>query len=307
MKKITSLKIAAVALFLPIAFSVNAQTADYFPEGSEWCQKTIHLMQPCVDLDDYVLSIAGDSTIGAYSYKKIYKQGVVSQQHYQSYHSNQPPCASPVYYGTYLFGLVRQDEKRMYQYDAVYGDTLLYNFDLELGDPAPETFHNFNQGFVVTAVDSVLVGPSYRKVFTFNNSTSRKLIEGLGAVGGLLIPHLPNTPNYQTGYFTYAINGTGYYPTFNSYYCQATLSVSENELNSFTAWPNPTTGKMIVRTGSQVEKIDLITFTGQTFPLEFQDLNGEQELNLSFLRPGLYLLSVSITGGQTATLRIVKE
>ena len=223
------------------------------------------------------------------------------------YPSNLPSCGGPTSYKI-LFGFLRQDDKKIYQYDGIYGDTLLYDFDLHLGDTVPETFHNFNQGLIVTAVDSLLVGTSYRKAFTLNNNVNKRLTEGLGNFGGLIFPHAPGAINYTSDFaFHYSIHNINYYPSMASGNCYSYLSIDEVEDQDVIAYPNPSSGKIRIKTGSRAAQLEVISSTGQYITLDFQSGDEEVEVDLSNLSSGIYLLRIENQEGKTTVLRVVKE
>lgn len=93
-----------------------------------------------------------------------------------------------------IVGFIRQDsvDKKVYYYPKNgIQEYVLYDFDLELGDTYPETYTNqaVDPGVTVVAIDSMLTGNGFRRVFVFGGTfDSLKLIEGIGATTGLLSP-----------------------------------------------------------------------------------------------------------------------
>ena len=79
--------------------------------------------------------INGDKIIGTHTYHKIYTTGQ---------HTNWCPSYSGYYYNACNCAL-RQDslQKKVFQYSSTYSkDTLLYDFNLNVGDTLPHTLNN---------------------------------------------------------------------------------------------------------------------------------------------------------------------
>jgi len=93
--------------------------------------------------------------------------------------------------GTYL----RQDtsERRVYQWTASLGDTLLYDFNMDLG-PYPATSIDAVP-MEITGIDSVLLGDGWHKRWVLDatdfSMTPYAVIEGVGSTFGSLGPMYP--------------------------------------------------------------------------------------------------------------------
>ena len=106
--------------------------------------------------------------IGAFTYKKIYRSGLENL------------CTPiPDYFSGY-YAAIRQDvpAKKVYANIPYEGDTLLYDFDLNVNDTLEGTWI-ISQGSVVVAIDSVIISGNYHKRFQLNYGT---LVEGVGNV-----------------------------------------------------------------------------------------------------------------------------
>src|SRR5690554_1719959 len=135
----------------------------------------------------------GDTIINGKKYIKLLEEKI-HFIHFANICHFSPDTTMPVEWSS--FGLLRNDtvnKKVYYRRQGTNSDTLLYTFDLNIGDTLPRTFinHKFNQNnaFVGYIVDSVFIesyGGVNRKVFVLNKSGSRQytLIEGIGSVRG---------------------------------------------------------------------------------------------------------------------------
>jgi len=162
------------------------QTIGYhpFPDSNAFWGQTFWYINPsnyCTDYDDQSLYISGDTTIGAYTYHKLYLNG------YWSEFCVPPNIPFPPYYyvGQY-WGAFRQDVANKKVYLNNYGnDTLAYDFNLNVGDTLRPSFINwFNY---VLSIDSVLVGSQYNKRFWLSDGwhpNYAALMEGIGNTQG---------------------------------------------------------------------------------------------------------------------------
>lgn len=288
MKK--SLLILAI-LILAFKFS-NSQTNVYhpFPEanatwvGTYWYN--VGGSGPCVVDDDYNLYIDGDTTIGIYTYHKLYKQGYIS--------SNCPP---PGYaYSRQYWSAFRQDnqERKIYLFENG-NDILAYDFNLDAGDTLPATSCLY-AGYtnIVQSIDSTLVGSEYHKRFWLNNNYAA-LIEGIGTTLGAFAPIVPF---FETGNDLWCVRRNNQIDWTSSpgNACSLT-SIGENAgtKNQISITPNPFSSATTIQTnkklinatftifnsfGRQVKQIK--NLSGHTFILQRDNLpNGIYFIRLS--------------------------
>ena len=123
---------------------------------------------------DYV--ILGDSIVNDLTYKKIGRIDYNVQ-------------CSQIYNGPYYVTLIRDDTlaRKVYHWDDLYGETIMWDFTLQVGDSVPVGF-NGGYGYEVASIDSVLCGDSYRKRFHYEGDALYpiEVVEGIGANTGLL-------------------------------------------------------------------------------------------------------------------------
>ncbi|MBC7411017.1 MAG: hypothetical protein H7331_00995 [Bacteroidia bacterium] len=104
--------------------------------------------------------------------------------------SNNSNCNYTFPYATTI--LIRNDvaNKKVYIQDpSTLQDTVLYDFNLLVGDTVPHWFTNQRSAnatpFIIQSIDSVLIGSTYRKKFNLNNTSQVFFIEGIGSSNGL--------------------------------------------------------------------------------------------------------------------------
>ncbi len=131
--------------------------------------------------------INGDTLIGNF-YHKVYLTGY--KFHY--YYSQVNTSYDSAFYCNYFIGGLREDSlKHVYFKDTLGTETLLFNFNLTIGDSidiyagSPYTFYAF-----VDSIDSVFIYNGFRKRFLLSHHPPTgyyyPLIEGIGMNYGLL-------------------------------------------------------------------------------------------------------------------------
>lgn len=244
MKKLLTLTL------LILACSTQAQVSDYFADNPEWRQDLWWGgAMPCLEIDNYVYYLNGDSVVDGYTYKKVFIRG----EHEYSWQGPWPPppdyCNGSSFYN-YFFRLVRQDGLKMYIREG-FNDYLLYDFDLSVGDTLPDTYFLMEDDIVVTSIDSILVGESYRKIFNLVNSSypyPLELIEGIGFNQGFL-EYVPDW--YPAQLICFALDGTTYYPGYGEP-CDLTVNINKPEIldAGLKIFPNPSAGNILVKFNS---------------------------------------------------------
>ncbi len=137
----------------------------------------------------------GDTIIGLYSYKKLYRS--FSRHSYTS-----GPCSYPCTGASNTteglpeyFGAIRQNTALKTVYITTVNtpqDQLLYDFNLNVGDTIPMGYIWNIGGYTITKIDSVLLAGLYHKRLIFHpgghvlDSGYSALIEGIGCVDGFI-------------------------------------------------------------------------------------------------------------------------
>lgn len=238
----TKMKIRLFVCAVLISLCAQGQSSMYhpFPDSvAYWREREVSVIwtpSPCTVNDDYVLFINGDTLIGVNTYHKLYSSGFMSA-------SCPPPGFS--YFNEYR-GAFRQDTilRRVYYVPvSAANDTLLYDFNLNLGDTLPMTY-NYGTGNVVIGIDSVLVGTSYHKRYLLSPlfqpsgaDTSYALIEGIGSTFGF---YWSIQPFFEGGSFLNCFRNNGQDYPWNSN-CEFDVRIGENggEQSETNIYPNP--------------------------------------------------------------------
>ncbi len=250
----------------------------------------------CGAHDEYTIYMKGDTTIGSNQYHKLYASGLTYCQGPPSYYFNQ------------YRGAFREDgTRKVYAVKQfALNETLVYNYNWQVGD----TVLN-GPPYVVTSIDSILIGSTYRKRWWTNawfgaaggnGDPSVSMIEGIGSTSGLLCAFECQgveegsvlngmTQNNQLDY------------SKNTGLCNFGVGMKEYKMN-WEIFPNPTTGVI-----STPENTKEITVTNSLGEIVFQGLEGKglkQEIDISHLHPGIYFVSIKTPEG-TLTRKIIKQ
>jgi hypothetical protein len=247
MKKLLLLSITMLAL----NFSYG-QTSVYhpFPDTNAIWNVTYSGYQAACAKYSYFLTT--DTTVNSFTYKKIYQQK-----------SNYPTnpwtsgcdwcCPSPAI--IFYAGALREDivAKKVY-YLPVFAssDTLLYDFNLEVGDTVPLGWNNWCSALQVGSIDSVLIGTSYRKRWNMADpnincvSTTSSVIEGIGNTFGLL-EHF-NFFEQGGNLDCFSQNNQTLYPSYSpNTVCTLVSGVEELPQVGFSVSPNPLSSQTTIQ------------------------------------------------------------
>lgn len=250
----------------------------------------------CGDYHKY--SMNGDTLFGSHYYQKIYD----TPAHYQ--YGTQYSGVFP-YTKTFSMG-IRQDTltKKIYMFNTNFADTLLYNFDLNVGDTLPSSFVNDNSTLTrnyVSSIDSILIGTTYRKqyhVSSINPTDSNyvQLIEGIGSNFGLTARL---APPFETGNILncFSQNNVTMYVNPNNWMgdCNFTLSIKETKNISplsFSVYPNPFSSSTILTSNQTDFTVTIYNLCGERVK-QIQTFTKQTILTRDNLPSGLYFICLT--------------
>jgi hypothetical protein len=84
------------------------------------------------------------------------------------------------------------------------------------------------------------------------------------------------------------------------------VGINVNNAETFTIFPNPTTGAITIAAGSAINKIEVINFLGQTVFTQSNININEKTIDLSHLNNGVYFVRVASETG-TSIQKFVKQ
>lgn len=244
----------------------------------------------------YTYSITGDTLIGAMTYKKVRQSGVDSVQ-VMVFPEPQPPTAEIM--DRYM-GAIREDVAASAWYVVFAGQTsesLLYDFDLTIGEIISGTFGDCGSNAVVTSIDDVTVDGQVRARFHIS-PWGRFIVEGVGANTGLfgyLCQFFESGSCLETYYHgtdSLVVNGCTAIPTGlrDPIIPQASLSV----------FPNPTTGACSLGAAYSRTMVLVRDALGRIVLVQRTDVAGA--IDLTMLDRGSYTIAI-----EEEIVRVIKE
>ncbi len=289
-----------IAIILVI--SAKSQTSVYHPFPDSNASWNINFTPgQCLfgfGFEDYSITITGDTLIGNITYHKL----VTPFVKFDSFGSC--PQQNTVGYK----GAIRQDiaaKKVYYFHPEESTEQLLYDFNLEVGDTVTGYLELFaNPADTVIAIDSVLVGDSFRKRLLINPCYGIYLIEGIGSTYGLieLSPGCITDAN-MISITCFNQNGQSLYPD-PSAECQ--LITSSNDIgadsDAVLIFPNPSNGSFTVEFSRPIDILE-VRLTDMIGNIVFQtQISNQNKINIDNLPSGAYILTI-IKKDNIATIR----
>ncbi len=317
------IKLLTLLIVLCALFTTSANAQVYIPlindTTAQWyCTNFIFTNtspSDCIRKVDYKLFFNGDTTIGSNKYYKLFASG--TYEFVDNSTPNSMPCSAPslYYFQNSLVGYITEINKKIY-YKYVTNnneigldsDTILYNFNLQVGDTVPNNFNNS-----IGVIDSISINGVYHKQYSnfqhdFHYLSS--IIEGVGSSNGLLSP----APLPFNGHNTYILNcyvvdSTHIYtvPWRN---CNYTVGRSNKENNYLTSTtPNPFTKYTLFKVNSYMDHVTLTIINSQgTIVKVIKDNNGyELKLERDNLTTGLYFYQLHTNTSQLITGKLLIE
>lgn len=297
----------SITLLLLTCFSLTVfgQAYQPFPTSNAMWRENSGGFQ-CSCCSDFQYTITGDTVINTLTYHKLQKTGV---KYLEDLLGN---CTSNIAYVINQFaGCFRNDstnKKVFFIYPMTSNDTLLYDFNLSIGDTVPPSPLNDNGNFinVVTDIDSVFLGGVYHKRFKLDSCWQQLYyIEGIGSTYGLLSPAMcPFEAIYNLQCFTK--NSMTVYPNSTTT-CSIVTSLKETTpINQFSIFPNPTAGTLYITTNLQSYDISIFNSTGQL--IQKKNFNSNSTLlDISNLQTGLFLIQLSENEMQLCKQTIIRK
>lgn len=251
----------------------------------------------------------GDTIIGSFTYKKVFNL-------YQSYN----PWTGYSTGSKDFIGGIRNDvpNKKVYLYDITLGhDTLLYDFNLNIGDTLTKSFVYDKvsgiYGYVtIDSIDFININGNIHKRYRLNGAgygpgqAVDYLIEGIGSTFGLLEPieAFFEDMNFLEC-FKYDI-GVDYYGQSG---CNVVTDIQQHPLDKMKldVFPNPlvNTSTLTINYGSSKQKnIVIYNSIGETIK-QFNTSNNSIFLYHHEFSSGLYFISVFDELNQATSIKLV--
>lgn len=262
--------------------------------------------------NNYKYFIKGDTLINSILYKKLYKSGLrYKHDFFNNVFSNYS------YYNNVYSGAIRESEGKWFYYTNEYYpnvDTLLYDFNLEIGDTLPESYTTPGDYYVVSDIDSIFVNGCYKKQFYFDDSSwdfigPPVIIEGIGSYVGLL------EPMCQFEFIWYLVcyveNGVSYWGASIGD-CDLTVNIDDLNINKtgLSIFPNPVKriNKLItVCNNNETGELRIYNCLGNLVKKIRLEKSESIFVNISDLKSGIYIITANMDNGFTYASKQIVE
>lgn len=297
---------------MAIAVPVKAQFNDYHPfpdSNAVWGMTSWCMDGQCGDAAHVQNSYAGDTLIDGFQYKRIQEIFVMT--------SSNGCCYPPENLGS---GFIREDtiaKKVYWRSEAMAGDTLLYDFDVQVGDTLTGYMGSCDMTWTVGSIDSILIDLNYRKRInyevSFDPGIQFSIIEGIGSTYGLTTcPFVP----FEMGIFLscYTVDGDLLYPPSGADMaaCGDLTSAVDPHMalgsSPLTCMPNPATDRLVLqcdvsRLPLDVSVVDLTGVVHLRYVLNM----ANSAIDISSLSSGVYFLHAVRRGTLVTTEMFIKQ
>lgn len=278
------------------------QAQDYLANDPIWLQRSVCAVPaPCIANDGYNLFTAGDSVIDGVTWTKVLRRGVVTL----NWGSAEPPastCTGTAPYGTgeHEVRLIRQQDRQLrILTDGI--DSLLFEFDLQVGQTLPLSYANWTPDITVVAVDQVQIGGETRTRYELGNSWAQYLIEGVGSSNGLFEP----ISNFlECGYFLdcFGLGADGFYPQEWEGGCELVMGTAPTApVAVFGVSPNPSSSDALI-TGLRPGARLVVTDAMGRSVYDRLIASDREQLDVSTLPSGCYVVT---SDGVSSRLQVV--
>ncbi len=310
-------KAIAFLLFILLTNFCNAQSANFFADGSRWVYhnyETSEIGQQFVHSSDEQDIIHGDTVIDGLTYFKLYRTFYNTTIVYQV--SPIPPLTLHSYDSigpTFL----RYDTllERVYHLAAIDSmERLIYDFNLQVGDATPMQYDD-DLTTVIDSIDTITVFGVPTKRFFLNIEDFQKrnfIIEGIGGSNGLfkLQPEYGwlSGEIYMTHFNCFQSGDSIFSPDNSDCPFINFISDTKQPQNEYTliVSPNPTQSLFTVNISEELLNstftiTDCLGRVNQSFPLT--EINSTAQLNAS----GIYIWRVVKDGRLLKTGKVICE
>jgi hypothetical protein len=244
--------------------SVFSQVPSFLDNNPKWrIDFSFTAFYPCVHTHNYAYYIDGDTTFGNQEYKKVYKHGEFKMESF-NFPIPDPGTCDESYFFNELAGFVRQDSLKFYTLTWDNLDTLLYDFDLQIGEITPQTYLFESSGWLVTGVDSILVNGNYYKRFELLSDYGNTfLIQGIGSETGLF-ESFRSPMGQDAQLMCYAQNEVTYFSLFSAEYCNFNVEIPDRSIMpEMIIYPNPSCNILQIELANFYSEFEILNQLGE--------------------------------------------
>jgi len=309
-------------LVLNIYINAPAQVSFLQPDTAVWRFRGFIHYDPCIFIDNQYMLSNQDTTVGNYTYRKMYQMGI-------SLLNDSLPCITPPLGSIspslsipILVGLLREEGRKVYFWYLNYpSEFLAYDFDKQVGDSLlyypnfqVEDTVTYNANYPIITIDEIFLNGKIFKQYIIgpNEFPIDTIIEGIGTT------NFPFFGDAEEVYLVcYSRNDTVYYHRYDSCaffeYPQVITSINGGSNPEKTdpqtiqlIYPNPAANDVnIVFTDREDYTVEIVDLMGRISEVEYVLKKTEINLDLSSLQNGTYILYIKDKGNLISSKKIV--
>ena len=297
--KTTRICTLLAALLLMGGWKMQAQ--DYKPlveDGKQWNVLFSYPWSPPEPQHKYtdIYKIEGDTLLDGVSYKVMYA------------------TRNENLTGWNLWGFIRETEDGQVfsRRPSTSDEQLLYDFSMEVGDTICMCDYGFYECcmVVIEKGETIVNGEPRQQIvleYPWGNGEGEVWIEGIGSLYGIIDSGSLFLTGGSTNLLCYYEDGDLIWhntmPGFDMYYIINPDGIEEDETSSVVSvFPNPSKGEITIE-GVEIAEIKVYNGLGQMV----KTFQGSNEINLSGLAEGIYLLRIMDAYGGNHVARVVKR
>ena len=304
MKRPKFIKYYFILFLFLFRFNSLAQNYIPFPDSNAfWSQGNTYNDGTQLTVNIYTLFVNGDTILNGINYKNLFSSGT------EYIYSLAFTLISSTTHFNSFYAYFREDSlKHIYVYN--FGvDQLVYDFNLQLNDTLDYLAYPFilEPGTYVSSIDSILLGSNYRKRYHLSvpnlASDYITLTEGIGSSFGLLDFTAPPFANSRRLFCFRNDEGNYILDSLNCNY----VNIDEYEKNnSFSIFPNPSTGKISLKIEEKIKSNFKIKIYNQLYKEIFNNIvevKNEKTIQIPLiLTKGIYFILIQY-GDKTEYLK----
>ena len=292
---------AKVLFLLLLAVAGMAKAQDYKPlveDGKQWNVLFSYPWSPPEPQHKYtdIYKIEGDTLLDGVTYKVMYA------------------TRNENLTGWNLWGFIRETEDGQVfsRRPSTSDEQLLYDFSMEVGDTICMCDYEFYECcmVVIEKGETIVNGEPRQQIvleYPWGNGEGEVWIEGIGSLYGIINSGSLFLMGGSTNLLCYYEDGDLIWqnttPGYNECYIinpNDPQSIEEDETSlSVSVYPNPSKGEVTIE-GVEVVEIKVYNSLGQVV----KTFQGSNEINVSGLPEGVYLLRIMDADGRNHALRV---
>lgn len=283
---------------IALCLSTHLMAQPYLDATSQWKQYyRLSVFPPGIAfVEDMVLQLDGDTTIGTMIYHRVLKTGMATTYHVQG---GDTTYQGPIH--TYM-DPIREEGPYFFAYDRqARQEYLLYDFSAQVGDTLQSGYCDMD---TVVSIDTVYLGDRPRKRFHLTPGPHGEictLIEGIGPTFGLYWQPCNVVPDPLI--YLQCFSQDGDYMSFDSTYDCSGLVMADEVITAedWSVRPNPFSEEMEVYIPEGLQypaKLTVMNLVGVVV-YEHQLIEGDRLLHmrLNALGSGMHVVSLSNAEG----------